>query len=297
MSTTTKKTFARVSLIVIALSGAGASAMGSKKPTKPFHPGNHPVPVVAAPAPAPVVSPQSNGSASASTASDYVFYNGSSSRELPALPKCVVEVKDTIRVKGTLDGKGCLYTWRGAGYPENCRAPEEIDESQPPMFVLEEGATLKNLQMECALDGIHTTRNNLIDNIVNRDVEEDAITIGENITIQNSQFWYCNDKCLQMNRANNVIIRNNRFFHSNKPVLANYGYNILVMDNYMENIKRGIRSTTTKSFVKAYRNTVNGAECYVRAEKGGLLEDWGEATLINVESAHCEAEGGRVVDK
>jgi hypothetical protein len=62
------------------------------------------------------------------------------------------------------------------------------------MFKLSPGATLKNLQMECALDGIHTTRNNKIQNIINRDVEEDAITIGTNIIIENSEFWFCQDK-------------------------------------------------------------------------------------------------------
>ena len=56
--------------------------------------------------------------------------------------------------------------------------------------------------MECALDGIHTTENNVIDNIINRDVEEDAVTIGKNITIRNSKFYFCQDKCFQMNSIN-----------------------------------------------------------------------------------------------
>jgi hypothetical protein len=298
-----KQTIRSLFVLVALSAGLGAlkaSAMGSKNPSSSKKSGSKTGDSARTPAndsngsvtqpenPAGVV-PQSEGKV--------VIYNKDTSHKLPARPSCVVEVKQTIRVTGTLDGKGCLYTWRGAGYPQYCSAPSEIDENQPAMFHLEPGAMLKNLQMECALDGIHTTRNNTIDNIVNRDVEEDAITIGQNITIQNSQFWYCNDKCLQMNSADNVIIRNNRFYNSNKPVLANWGYNILVHDNYFKDVKLAIRSKTTKSYVKAWRNVVDGADCYLKAESDGYIEDFEEATLRNVKQKYCYEDGGKIVRK
>jgi hypothetical protein len=142
--------------------------------------------------------------------------------ELPPKPDCRVQVKSTITVKGTLDGKGCLYEWRGAGYPKNCHAPKEISEDQPPMFVLQDGAKLRNMQIECALDGVHAKGNNvLIENVLFRDVEEDAITTsaGNNITIRKNTFFLCQDKCIQLNGpARNVLIEDNHFQHAARPL-------------------------------------------------------------------------------
>ena len=106
----------------------------------------------------------------------------------PAKPACVVNVKKTIKVKGTLDGKGCLYQWRGAGYPGKCHKADEISEGEARMFVMERGATIKNLQMECSLDGILMNDNTTVENIINRDCEEDCVTTkGKNNTIKNKK--------------------------------------------------------------------------------------------------------------
>jgi hypothetical protein len=221
--------------------------------------------------------------------------------KLPAKPTCIKEVTSTIDVSGTFDGKGCLYIWKGSGdgksYKEVCFAPEEISEGMPPMFYLKEGATLKNLQIECALDGIHTTKNNTIDNVIMRDVEEDAITINENVTIKNSQFWFCNDKCLQMNRAQKAKIENNKFYYTSSAILANYGRNIEVRNNFFYNTKRAIRSTTKDSLVIAENNSHDGGDCHLLAQKQGILEDWGPGTIKNVKKTNCEEDGGKIVKK
>ena len=210
----------------------------------------------------------------------------------PKRPTCVVKVTKTIVVNGTLDGKGCVYTWRGAGYPKNCNSPKEISENQPAMFELKPGANLKNLHMECALDGIHTSQNNIIENIVNRDVEEDAITIGNNITVRNSKFYFCNDKCLQMNKAKNVRIEGNYFYSANTAVLANYGQNIVVKNNYFKEIKKtAIRAVTrvgVRSDITASYNQIVNAQCGLRSETGSQVINGAGNVFKNVETKTCK---------
>jgi hypothetical protein len=208
----------------------------------------------------------------------------------PPRPQCEVKVSSTITVSGTLDGKGCVYTWRGRGYPKYCRAPKEVSEGLPPMFSLRPGATLKNMHIECALDGIHTSSNNVIDNIVNRDVEEDAITIGQNITIRNSSFFFCNDKCLQMNNASGVLIEKNSFFHSKSAVLANYGKNVTVRNNVFSDVVFSIRAVTragVKSNITVSGNKITGGTCGLITEKGSTIKDGGGNSFTNVKSKKC----------
>lgn len=221
--------------------------------------------------------------------------------KLPAPPACVKEVKSTIKVTGTLDGKGCLYTfkgkWKNKSYKELCFAPVEIAEGMPPMFELRPGAKIRNLEIECALDGIHTTRDNVIENVTFRDVEEDAITLEKNVTVRNSTFWFCNDKCIQMNRADKATITGNRFYYATSGVLANYGYNIDVTSNVFYKTKKAVRSRTSKSLVRAKGNQIDTADCGLSAQDKGVLEDLGGNTYANVKSRHCKLNGGRVVIK
>lgn len=211
-------------------------------------------------------------------------------RQPPPRPACEVIVKKTITVSGDFDGKGCVYTWRGAGYPKYCRAPKEISEDQPPMFNLKPGAKLRNLHLECALDGIHTSKNNVIDNVINRDVEEDAITIGQNIVIRNSSFYFCQDKCLQMNTASNVTIENNKFYYATSPILANYGKSVVVRNNYFFNVKKAIRANKrvgVASDIRASGNQIDTANCGLASQNGAKTKDEGGNQFTNVESRTC----------
>jgi lysophospholipase L1-like esterase len=221
--------------------------------------------------------------------------------KLPPRPTCIKEVTSTINVSGTFDGKGCLYIWKAKGqgkkYQDICFAPKEISEGMPPMFVLKSGATLKNLEIECALDGVHTTKNNTIDNVFFRDVEEDAITINENVTVKNSQFWFCNDKCIQMNRAQKAVIENNKFYYTTSAVLANWGRGIEVRGNFFYNTKKAIRSYTKDSYVITENNSQDGGDCHLVAQSKGILEDWGTGSVKNVKKTRCEEGGGKIVSK
>jgi len=148
-----------------------------------------------------------------------------------------------------------------------------------------------NLHLECALDGIHTSKNNVIENIVNRDVEEDAITIGENITIRNSSFYFCQDKCLQMNSANNVTIENNKFYHATSPILANYGKNVVVRGNSFYEVKKAIRANKrdgVASQIRASGNTIKTADCGLMSQNGGKVIDEGGNKFSNVAQTTCK---------
>jgi len=221
--------------------------------------------------------------------------------KLPPKPTCIKEVKSTINVSGTFDGKGCLYTFKGSAkgksYKELCFAPQEISEGLPPMFKLNAGATLKNVQIECALDGIHTTRNNVIDNVIMRDVEEDAVTISEYVTVKNSQFWFCNDKCIQMNRAKHSSISNNKFYYSTSAVLAHTGYDIKVDGNFFYQAGKAIRSRKEASLVRASNNRHESGNCMLSAQEKGVLEDLGGNTVSGVSKKSCVETGGKVVVK
>jgi hypothetical protein len=211
---------------------------------------------------------------------------------LPPKPSCVKDVKKTIVVKRgkVFNGGGCLFSWKGRGYPSHCRAKKEISEKEPPMFVLESGATLKNLQMECALDGIHTTRNNVIDGIVNRDVEEDAVTVGENIVIRNSKFFSCQDKCIQMNNAKKVLLENNLFVNAKSAILANWGQDVTARNNSFENVNVAIRARSRQgknSDITVSKNKFRNVKCAHQTQEKGKIIDKGGNSFRNVSKQTC----------
>jgi len=137
----------------------------------------------------------------------------------------------------------------------------------------------------------------VIDNVFMRDVEEDAITLRENVTVKNSQFWFCNDKCLQMNSANKVTIDNNKFYYASSAVLANWGRNVKVTNNSFYKTTRAIRGKTSNSTVIAENNSHEIGECHLLAQSKGVIEDWGRGKLTDVKNAHCIEDDGRIVDK
>jgi hypothetical protein len=206
----------------------------------------------------------------------------------PPEPKCVVDVKKTINVKGTLDGKGCLYRWKGPGYPSKCHRSSEISESEPRMFVMSKGSKIKNLQMECSLDGILMNDNTTIDNIINRDCEEDCVTTnGKNNTIQNSQFFLCQDKCIQMNKASNVKILNNKFFHALRPMSGSgkhsgAAHNIQAIGNTCYNCEIMIRAQRDHD-VTATDNKMEKGECLFETVEDAVIYDEGGNEVVNAQ--------------
>ena len=146
----------------------------------------------------------------------------------------LVDKTITLLYRQIFDGKGRLYVWTGKG---KCNQ----DENQPPMFILKNGSILKNMYIFNAPDGIHIKgKNIIIDNIVNLDVCEDAIssrdilTKRENIIIRNSIFANCEDKGIHLRNVDNVNIINNEFLNCSKSISIRDGTEILIEKNIVE---------------------------------------------------------------
>ena len=137
----------------------------------------------------------------------------------------IVFVPDTIEVKAgtTFDGKDKIFVWIGEG---DCSQKEGM----PDMFAVYEGATIKNLFMIYAPDGIHFMGSNAsADRIVNLDVCEDAMTgktyydpAIKNISVTNSVFYNCADKGLQFSKIRSGLkVIGNKFIHCFQPIRIN----------------------------------------------------------------------------
>ena len=208
-----------------------------------------------------------------------------------------IEVSDRIFVKEgeVFDGKGNLYSWVGEG---DCSQAEGM----PPMFVLSSGSVLKNIWIKGAPDGVHIKGSNvLIDNMVNVDVCEDAISIskskhvvvGVNIKILNSKFYHCADKAIQLTRGNGILIKNNEFYYCAKAVrIKEDAFNISFENNKVFGSKRAIKATGGAGFVK--NNLIENSITGLWAEKGATLTDGGGNEFVNVEQNYRETEEGKI---
>ncbi|GEA89883.1 hypothetical protein CCE01nite_38320 [Cellulomonas cellasea] len=86
------------------------------------------------------------------------------------------KVSSTIEVSGTLDGRFVRYYGISSG---------DQGESQPPMFLLSDGAVLKNVIIGTgAGDGVHCTGTCTLQNVWWEDVGEDAATLKGSSTSQ-----------------------------------------------------------------------------------------------------------------
>lgn len=119
---------------------------------------------------------------------------------------------DTITVKAgqVFDGKGQTFT-AGSELGDGGQS-----ENQKPLFILEDGASLKNVTMgDDGADGIHLYGDAKIDNLHVTNVGEDAITVKPNsagkkshVEITNSSFEHASDKILQLNADTNLSVDN-----------------------------------------------------------------------------------------
>ncbi len=216
----------------------------------------------------------------------------------PSHRDAIIKVSETIKVdRGEIfDGGGALYDWVGAG---DCSQTEGM----APMFKLSENSTLKNLRMRNAPDGIHIKGSNVtIDNIVNVDVCEDAISIKldrnkkipTNIRIYNSKFFDCEDKAIQITRGNGLLIKNNEFRRCAKPVrVKELAKEIRFEDNKIYSAKVAIKVTGGE--IWAARNTIDGAKIGFWAEQGGIITNGGGNNLSDVIHPTKETEGGQII--
>jgi hypothetical protein len=192
----------------------------------------------------------------------------------------IVDVDKPIIVKAgeTFDGGGKYYR------PTKALGDGSQGEHQQPVFILEPGATLKNVQYSGA-DGIHLIGDANLDHIVNRDIGEDAITIdGEKnrihdaklsgmslddipkgpakVVITNSSFYNGSDKVVQDNGDADVLMKNVYVNGAGKVFRTNGGQPITsrlrVEDSTFENVKESLFRTDSKTSSASFSNVDDG---------------------------------------
>ncbi|SFD84848.1 pectate lyase [Paracidovorax konjaci] len=204
---------------------------------EPRSPSPAPAPA-AAPAPAPASAPASSGNAAGTPAtaapSDTSASRGAS--KPPAnmqvgAPTGVEEVNKPIVVKAgeTFDGKGKLFN-AGSGLDGGGTA-----ETRLPIFILEPGASVKNLQFKGG-DGIHLLGDAKLDNVHGLQTGDDFVTVDgkENRTVDAQRAGYTGT--IPPGPAN-VEITNSSFQNSHdKAIQINGDVNLKLQGIYADNI-------------------------------------------------------------
>ncbi|WAC71584.1 pectate lyase [Roseateles sp. SL47] len=117
--------------------------------------------------------------------------------------KGTVVVHEPIVVKAgqTFDGGGKLYQ---AG-PELGDGGQS--ETQKPVFQLEPGATLQNVQVQGG-DGVHANGDATLKNVWWKDVGEDAFTLKKpgHVTVEGGGAYHASDKVFQINASGSISI-------------------------------------------------------------------------------------------
>lgn len=195
-------------------------------------------------------------------------------------PTGIVDVDKPIIVKAgeTFDGGGKYYR------PTKALGDGSQGEHQQPVFILEPGATLKNVQYSGA-DGIHLIGSANLDHVVNRDIGEDAITIDgaknrihdaklagmsaddmpkgpAKVVITNSSFYNGSDKVVQDNGDAEVLMKNVYVNGAGKVFRTNGGQPITtrltVEDSTFENVKESLFRTDSKTSSASFSGIDDG---------------------------------------
>ena len=157
--------------------------------------------------------------ASTRTEGNFVFtklaeggVGGSSKVEFPKASDNPTVVNEPIVVKKgeVFDGDGETFT-AGSKLGDGGQS-----ENQRPLFILEDGATLKNVVIgDNGADGVHVHGDADVDNVHWTNVGEDALTVKPNedgkkanVNITNSSAQGANDKIFQLNADANITIDN-----------------------------------------------------------------------------------------
>ncbi|MET1171792.1 pectate lyase [Paenibacillus amylolyticus] len=168
-------------------------------------------------------------------------------------------VNSTIVVpKGTTyDGQGKTFVANPSTLGDGSQA-----ENQKPVFRLEAGATLKNVNIGSpAADGVHCYGNCNISNVVWQDVGEDALTLKSagTVNITGGAAYKAYDKVFQMNAAGTINIKNFRADDIGKLVRQNGGTSFAVnmtLDNSnISNVKDSIMRTDSSTSQGKITNT------------------------------------------
>jgi hypothetical protein len=154
------------------------------------------------------------------------------------------------------DGKGETLTAKGMGDGSQ-------NEGQLPFFILLPGAGVKNVTLTApGCEGIHMMGDNTLENIVWKDVGEDAASIrsffpGGTIRITGGSVNSAADKVFQLNSPGKIIIKDLVATNINKLVRQGGGTPIeVVLDGVKaSNVKTGLVMCNTSKCTLMMRNT------------------------------------------
>jgi hypothetical protein len=184
-------------------------------------------------------------------------------------------VNSTIVVKGgeTYDG-GCKRFKAGSSLGNGSQ-----DEGQDPVFVLEDGATLKNVVLGFpAADGIHTEGDANLYNIHWEDIGEDALTIegSGTVVLDGGSAYKGADKTFQINAASTFRVSNFKASDAGKFIRQNGGtmfkVSVFIDKCDISNMKEAIFRTDSSSSTVSMTNT--------------RFSDIGESNFIGVSSGN-----------
>jgi hypothetical protein len=183
-------------------------------------------------------------------------------------------VNQTIVVKAgeTFDGKG-MHFKAGPALGDGGQG-----ESQKPVFELEPGAKLKNVQLSGA-DGVHAKGDATLDNVWWRDVGEDAFTMkGEGkVTINGGGAFNASDKIFQLNHGGSFTLNNFTADTFGKAIRTNGGKDFPIDINVNNSTFRNgeeavVRSDATQAKIKLSGNTIEDTKFDVIAPKAAQVE-------------------------
>lgn len=132
----------------------------------------------------------------------------------------VIDEPIVVKAGETFDGGGKTYT------ASSKLGDGGQSEDQKPLFILEDGASLKNVVLgDNEADGIHTHGDAKLDNVHWTDVGEDALTMkeGGRVEISNSSAKNADDKIFQLNDDGTLILNNVQADNFGKLVRTNGG--------------------------------------------------------------------------
>ncbi|WCN00300.1 pectate lyase [Acidovorax sp. GBBC 1281] len=208
-----------------------------------------------------------------------------------AEPTGVEEVNKPIIVKAgtTYDGQGKLFN-AGAGLNGGGTA-----ETQLPMFILEPGASIKNLQFKGG-DGIHLLGDAKLDNVHGLQTGDDFVTVdgAENkavdaqragisakdlpsgpaqVEITNSSFQNSHDKAIQINGDVNLKLQGIYADNIGQLAVTRGGYpitaNVDISDSTLQNLKAfTFRFDSKHSTINISNTDVDGGKTPVNVMAG-----------------------------
>jgi hypothetical protein len=182
--------------------------------------------------------------------------SGAQAGEIPPATG-TVQVNEPIVVKAgeTFDGGGKLFQ-AGAALGDGGQG-----EGQKPVFILEDGAKLQNVQIAGA-DGVHTQGDATLQDVWWKDVGEDALTMkGEgNVHVIGGGAYNASDKIFQVNAGGSLTIEGFTADTFGKAVRTNGGKDFPIDITIRDSVFRNGEEAVVRSDATQARIMLEGVE-------------------------------------